>query len=46
MIRITEALLSAPEWVRRDMAARDLNVRARAEDTLAAIIAGALVNGE
>jgi len=32
----------APEWVRHDLAAKDAAIRARAEETLAAMIASAL----
>ncbi|MDF0489012.1 hypothetical protein PX554_12785 [Sphingomonas sp. H39-1-10] len=32
----------APQWVRRDLEAKDIGVRARAEETLAAMIAAAL----
>jgi hypothetical protein len=32
----------APQWVRRDLEAKDIGVRARAEETLAAMISAAL----
>ncbi|CAM5508210.1 DUF6771 family protein [Sphingobium scionense] len=32
----------APQWVRRDLEAKDIGVRARAEETLAAMITAAL----
>lgn len=32
----------APEWIRHDLAAKDATIRARAEETLAAMIANAL----
>lgn len=32
----------APQWVRRDLEAKDVGVRARAEETLAAMITAAL----
>jgi hypothetical protein len=32
----------APQWVRRDLEAKDIGVRARAEATLAAMITAAL----
>jgi len=35
----------APQWIRHDLAAKDAATRARAEETLAAMIADALGNG-
>ena len=35
----------APQWIRHDLAAKDVATRARAEETLAAMIADALGNG-
>ena len=35
----------APEWIRHDLAAKDAATRARAEETLAAMTADALGNG-
>jgi hypothetical protein len=35
----------APQWVRRDLEAKDAGVRARAEETLAAMITSALKAG-
>ncbi|MEV4933977.1 hypothetical protein MRBLSP13_002157 [Sphingobium sp. LSP13-1-1.1] len=35
----------APQWIRHDLAAKDAASRARAEETLAAMIADALGNG-
>ncbi len=32
----------APQWVRRDLEAKDIGVRARAEETLAAMITATL----
>ena len=32
----------APEWIRHDLAAKDAAIRARAEETLAAMIVNAL----
>lgn len=36
----------APQWVRRDLEARDDAIRARAEETLAAMIAAALQDAD
>ena len=35
-------LQRAPEWVRRDLTAKDLGARTRAEEALAAMLADAL----
>nr|WP_176392367.1 DUF6771 family protein [Sphingomonas sp. CDS-1] len=44
--RIILAVLErAPEWIRHDLAAKDAAIRARAEETLAAMIANALAQG-
>ncbi|WP_371819595.1 DUF6771 family protein [Erythrobacter sp. 3-20A1M] len=40
--RILIAIERAPEWVRRDLTAKDQGVRDRAEEALAAMIASAL----
>jgi hypothetical protein len=42
-VLVTAVLRHAPEWVRRDLAAREPAVRLRAEETLAAMIAAALL---
>jgi hypothetical protein len=42
---ILDVLNRAPQWVRHDLAARDMVVRGRAEETLAAMIASALAAG-
>ena len=39
---ILAILERAPEWLRHDLAAKDAAIRARAEETLAAMIASAL----
>lgn len=39
---IRHVLERAPQWVRRDLEAKDSAIRARAEDTLAAMISSAL----
>lgn len=39
---VTAVLERAPEWVRTDLAAKDAAARARAEETLAAMVAAAL----
>jgi len=39
---ILAVLERAPEWVRHDLTAKDAAIRARAEETLAAMIASAL----
>jgi hypothetical protein len=40
---VRELLARAPEWVRVDLASKDAMARARAEETLAAIIEAALI---
>jgi hypothetical protein len=43
LLREVEAVLQrAPQWARSDMASADVLLRARAEDTLAAMIAASL----
>jgi hypothetical protein len=39
---IRTALRRTPDWVRRDMSAKDAGTRERAEEALAAIVARAL----
>ena len=39
---VARVLGRAPQWVRHDLAAKDANVRGRAEETLAAMITDAL----
>jgi len=39
---VRELLGRAPEWIRHDLASKDPHARARAEDTLAAMIGAAL----
>jgi hypothetical protein len=39
---ILQVLTYAPQWMRRDLESKDANARARAEETLAAMIANAL----
>lgn len=40
---VRELLARAPEWVRVDLASKDAMARARAEETLAAMIEAALM---
>jgi hypothetical protein len=40
--KITRVVEHAPEWLRLDLASKDANARARAEETLAAMIMAAL----
>lgn len=40
---VRELLARAPEWVRVDLASKDAMARARAEETLAAMIEAALI---
>ncbi|WP_181008480.1 hypothetical protein [Sphingomonas montanisoli] len=40
--RLTEKLSQLPEWLRHDLSSKDETIRARAEETLAAILAAAL----
>lgn len=39
---IADAVARLPQWVRQDLLAKDAALRTRAEETLTAIIAGAL----
>lgn len=39
---VSEILGRAPEWIRKDLAARDALLRTRAEEALAALIGAAL----
>lgn len=43
---VTSVLARAPEWIRKDLAAKDPLSRARAEETLAALITAALMEEE
>lgn len=43
---ILGVLERAPQWVRTDLTAKDAGVRRRAEETLAAMIASALAEGQ
>ncbi len=40
---ITDSLSRMPDWIRHDLAIRDPAMRLRAEETLAAMIAAAIV---
>ncbi|WP_209045359.1 hypothetical protein [Rhizorhabdus histidinilytica] len=40
--RIARVVEHAPEWLRQDLASKDLAARGRAEETLSAMIAAAL----
>lgn len=42
---ILRVLERAPQWIRHDLESKDVGVRARAEETLAAMIANALGEG-
>ncbi len=42
---VTRILSRAPEWIRKDLAARDALTRERAEEALAALISAALAEG-
>ncbi|MCB4863131.1 DUF6771 family protein (plasmid) [Sphingobium sp. SJ10-10] len=42
ILRVVER---APQWVRSDLLSKDVGVRSRAEETLAAMITDALANG-
>jgi hypothetical protein len=42
---VAAVLARAPEWIRQDLAGKDAASRARAEETLAAMIAAALETG-
>jgi hypothetical protein len=39
---ITAVLARAPEWIRHDLVSKEPGARARAEETLAAMVANAL----
>jgi hypothetical protein len=39
---VEQVLARAPEWIRRDLLSKDASARQRAEEALAAMIAGAL----
>ncbi|MDE2410203.1 MAG: hypothetical protein KGM18_00345 [Sphingomonadales bacterium] len=43
---ITEVIERSPQWLRQDLTGKDPAVRARAEETLAAMIAEALMNAQ
>ena len=40
--KITKVVAGAPEWLRQDLVSKDTLIRARAEETLSAMIAAAL----
>lgn len=40
--KITKVIESAPEWLRHDLTSKDVLIRARAEETLSAMITAAL----
>jgi len=40
--KIARVVEHAPDWLRQDLSSRDVAVRARAEETLVAMIAAAL----
>jgi len=42
---IVKAIKHAPDWLRHDLTSKDMTVRLRAEETLAAMIAAALKEG-
>lgn len=42
---ILRVIERAPQWLRHDLEAKDVNARRRAEETLAAMLTDALVNG-
>ncbi|MCI4590413.1 hypothetical protein MOK15_09935 [Sphingobium sp. BYY-5] len=42
---ILRVIERAPQWIRHDLESKDVSVRARAEETLAAMIANALEEG-
>lgn len=42
---ILRAVERTPQWVRHDLVSKDASARNRAEETMAAMIADALVNG-
>lgn len=43
---ITAIVARTPDWVRQDLLSKDQATRARAEETLAAMIAGALKDAQ
>jgi hypothetical protein len=43
--RILSVIERAPQWLRNDLAAKDASARARAEETLAAMLADMLDEG-
>lgn len=43
---ITAVLAHAPEWIRQELSSKEKPTRARAEEALAAMIAGALKDAE
>jgi hypothetical protein len=43
---ITAIIARAPDWMRQDLLSKDAIVRARAEETLGAMIANALSNAD
>jgi len=42
---VTKVLSRAPDWIRKNLAAKDVSTRERAEEALAALIGAALANG-
>jgi hypothetical protein len=44
--RITAALAHVPEWIRQELSSKEKPTRERAEETLAAMIAGALKDAD
>lgn len=42
---VTGVISRAPQWIRHDLASKDAAVRTRAEETLTAMILGALGGG-
>lgn len=43
---VTELLARAPDWIRKDLAAKDPLTRTRAEEALAVLISSALAAGK
>jgi hypothetical protein len=43
---IAQAISKAPEWVKHDLAAKDLALRERAKEALAAMIAAAVLRSQ
>lgn len=43
-LTLSVVIARAPEWIRRDLAGKDLVARTRAEEALAAMIAAALAD--